>query len=179
MSTNRSISAANNAAESVEPEFSDATIDERRRTGKSSFVLVHGAWHGGWCWREVRDRLREQGHDVYTPTLTGLGERQHLAGPNVNLDTHIEDVLNVLIWDELSNVVLVGHSYAGMVITGVADRAPDWISSLVYVDAVLPEPRQPMLAVVPPRTRRAITNKGRQWTLAAVRAAGVVRHSRN
>jgi pimeloyl-ACP methyl ester carboxylesterase len=105
----------------------------------STFVLVHGAWHGGWCWKKVSPLLRAAGHTVYTPTLTGLGERSHLLTRDVGLDTHITDVAAVLEYEDLHNVILVGHSYAGMVITGVADKAADRIAQLVYLDAFLPE----------------------------------------
>ena len=88
----------------------------------ATFVLVHGAWHGSWCWKRVRKALQEHGHDVFTPTLTGVGERSHLLSPQVNLDTHIDDVVNLIQWEELSDVVLCGHSYGGCVISGVADR---------------------------------------------------------
>ena len=88
----------------------------------ATFVLVHGAWHGAWCWRRVARMLTQAGHEVFTPTLTGVGERSHLLKPDVNLDTHILDVVNEMRWQELNNVVLVGHSYAGMVITGVAEK---------------------------------------------------------
>ena len=108
---------------------------ERRR---SPFVLVHGAWHGGWCWRHVRARLIAAGHDVYTPTLTGQGERHHLTGPDITLDTHIEDVARVIEWEELDGVVLVGHSYGGYVVTGVADRLKDRLARVVYLDALIP-----------------------------------------
>jgi pimeloyl-ACP methyl ester carboxylesterase len=105
----------------------------------ATFVLVHGAWHGGWCWKKVTPLLRAAGHEVYTPTLTGLGERAHLATPAVDLDTHIQDVTAVLECEDLRDVVLVGHSYGGMVITGVADRAGDRLAHLVYLDAFVPE----------------------------------------
>src|SRR5438552_12765191 len=101
----------------------------------TSFVLIHGAWHGSWCWKRVRRLLQAQGHDVFTPTLTGLGERSHLLSRDVNLETHILDVVNLIQWEELSDVILCGHSYGGAVITGVADRIPDTIRSLVYLDA--------------------------------------------
>ena len=104
----------------------------------STFVLVHGAWHGGWCYKRVAQVLREAGHEVYTPTLTGLGERSHLMSPAVNLDTHVQDIINVIRWQELSDLVLCGHSYGGMVITGVADKVPDKIKALVYLDAFVP-----------------------------------------
>jgi pimeloyl-ACP methyl ester carboxylesterase len=97
-------------------------------------VLVAGACLGGWAWREVTVRLRALNHDVYPVTLTGLGERVHLANPDVDLETHIADVVNVLDYEDLTDVVLVGHSYAGIVITGVADRRPDRIGAVVYAD---------------------------------------------
>ena len=102
------------------------------------FVLVHGADIGGWCWRWVTPHLRRAGHDVYTPTLTGHGERVHLASPHVDLDTHIEDVVNVLRYEDLTDVVLVGYSYGGMVAAGVADRLPKRIAHLVYLDSDVP-----------------------------------------
>jgi len=104
----------------------------------STFVLVHGAWHGGWCWRRVADQLTARGHRVFTPTFTGLGERMHLVSPAVGLDTHITDVVNVFKFERLSNVVLAGHSYAGAVISGVAEQAFDQISSIVFLDAFMP-----------------------------------------
>ncbi len=109
------------------------------RIARATIVLVHGAWLGGWCWRKVTPLLRDAGHDVFAPTLTGLGERSHLLTRDVGLDTHITDIVQVLEYEDLSNVVLVGHSYGGMVITGVADKASDRISQLVYLDAMLPE----------------------------------------
>ena len=104
-----------------------------------SIVLVHGAWHGGWCWQRITSGLSAKGHRVFTPTLTGLGERVHLASPEINLDTHIQDVVNVIKSEELSDVILVGHSYAGMVITGVADKLAGAIKKLIYLDAFVPE----------------------------------------
>jgi pimeloyl-ACP methyl ester carboxylesterase len=85
----------------------------------ATFVLVHGAWHGGWCWKRVAALLRRAGHEVFTPTLTGLGERAHLMSDAIDLHTHIQDILGVLQWEELADVVLCGHSYGGMVISGV------------------------------------------------------------
>jgi pimeloyl-ACP methyl ester carboxylesterase len=105
----------------------------------ATFVLVHGAWHGSWCWKRVRAALLARGHHVFTPTLTGVGERSHLLSPHVNLKTHIEDVVNLIRWEELSDVVLCGHSYGGCVITGVADRLPNRIGAMVYLDAFTPE----------------------------------------
>jgi pimeloyl-ACP methyl ester carboxylesterase len=108
------------------------------RQGKATFVLVHGAWGGGFAWKYVVPLLREQGHTIYTPTLTGLGERVHLGGPDVNLDMHIEDIVNVLSYEDLNDVILVGHSYGGMVITGVLDRVPERLQHVVYLDAEVP-----------------------------------------
>jgi len=107
-----------------------------RGTSKT-FVLVHGASHGGWCWRAVADRLRGHGHAVTTPTLTGLGERAHLLDDAIDLDTHITDLENHLRFEDLDDIVLVGHSYAGAVITGVADRCRRPIGRLIYLDALL------------------------------------------
>ncbi|MBN1240295.1 MAG: alpha/beta hydrolase [Gammaproteobacteria bacterium] len=104
----------------------------------ATFVLVHGAWRGSWLWKRVRPALQARGHDVHTPTLTGVGERSHLASPQVNLETQILDVVNLLRWEELSDVVLCGHSYAGCVVTGVADRMPERIRALVYLDSFVP-----------------------------------------
>jgi len=101
----------------------------------ATFVLVHGAWHGSWCWKRVRRLLQDQGHEVFTPTLTGVADRSHLMSHAVNLETHILDVVNLIQWEELSDIVLCGHSYGGGVATGVADRVPDRIRSLVYLDA--------------------------------------------
>jgi len=101
-------------------------------------VLVHGGGHGGWCYRYLSPLLREAGHEVYAPTLTGLGERVHLVSPEVDLDLHIEDVVKVLEYENLHDVILVGHSYGGMVITGVADRQAERVGRLVYLDAANP-----------------------------------------
>lgn len=108
----------------------------------TTFVLVHGAWHGGWCWKRVAEKLRVKGHDVYAPTLTGLGDRHHLISPQYGLSTHIDDITNLLSWEQLEDVVLCGHSYGGMVITGVADKTPERLKSLVYLDAFVPKDGQ-------------------------------------
>src|SRR3712207_1095869 len=109
----------------------------------ATYVLVHGAWHGGWCWKRVMPLLRAAGHDVFAPTLTGLGERSHLAGPDVGLETHVQDVLGVLAYEDLEGVILVGHSLAGSVITPVAERAPGRVAQLVYLDAAVPSDGEP------------------------------------
>jgi pimeloyl-ACP methyl ester carboxylesterase len=110
-----------------------------------NFVLVHGAWHGGWCWSRVRDRLSLLGHRVFTPTLTGLGERSHLLSASISLETHITDVVNVIEWEDLDDVVLVGHSYGGWVICGVAERVLARLASIVFVDALIPQDGQSLL----------------------------------
>jgi pimeloyl-ACP methyl ester carboxylesterase len=103
--------------------------------GMTTFVLVHGAWHGSWCWRRVRDDLQARGHAVFAPTLTGVGERSHLLARDIDLETQILDVVNLIVWEDLTDVVLCGHSYGGCVVTGVADRLPERIRALVYLDA--------------------------------------------
>src|SRR5262245_20014465 len=104
----------------------------------NTYVLVHGAWQGGWCWRFVAERLRAEGREVFTPTLTGLGERARLLDKTVNLTTHIEDVCQLLLFEDLTDVVLVGHSYGGMVVSGVADRMPERVRTLIVVDGFVP-----------------------------------------
>lgn len=122
----------------------------------ATFVLVHGAWHGGWCWRRVARLLLRDGHDVFAPTLTGLCERSHLRRPDTGLDTHILDVANEIKWQELKDVVLVGHSYGGMVISGAAERAERSIAALVFLDAFVPEDGQALNDLSPPAVRDAV-----------------------
>lgn len=112
------------------------------------FVLVHGAWHGGWCWERVAKLLRAEGHDVYAPTHTGVCERSHLASPDIDLMIHVTDVVNEIKWKELQDFVLVGHSYGGMVVTGVAEQMADRISSIVYLDAFLPQDGESLYDIV-------------------------------
>lgn len=126
---------------------------------RHTFVLVHGAWHGGWCWRRVADRLRAAEHVVYTPTLTGLGERSHLIAPSVGLTTHITDIVNVAAWEELDNIVLCGHSYGGMVIAGVAERSFEKIRSIVFLDAFLPRNGDAAIDLVPPAGQQAMRER--------------------
>jgi pimeloyl-ACP methyl ester carboxylesterase len=133
------------------------------------FVLVHGAWHGGWCWAKVGRLLRDAGHEVYTPTLTGLGERAHLARPEVDLELHIQDLVAMLEAEELRQVTLVGHSYAGFVITGAVARAAGRIGELVYLDAFVPEAGRSLLDYVGDRAaamREAVQAHGEGWKLA-------------
>jgi pimeloyl-ACP methyl ester carboxylesterase len=108
----------------------------------STFVVAHGAWSGGWTWKKMRPLMLERGHELFTPTQTGIGERSHLADLDINLETHIADILGVLRFENLNDVVLIGHSYGGMVATGVADRASDRISRLIYLDAFVPRDGQ-------------------------------------
>ena len=117
------------------------------------FVLVHGAFHGGWCWRRVADLLTATGARVFTPTMTGLGERAHLLTRHVGLETFIADVIGVIETEELDDVVLVGHSFGGAVISGVVDRVPGRIAQLVYLDAVVPQPGQSAISQLPPETQ--------------------------
>lgn len=116
----------------------------------ATYVLVHGGGHGGWCYQPVARILRSRGQEVYTPTLTGLGEREHLLSPDVDLDLHITDVVKVLQFEDLRDVILVGHSYGGMVITGVADRSTGRIGHMVYLDAANPENGQSLVDVAGP-----------------------------
>jgi pimeloyl-ACP methyl ester carboxylesterase len=116
----------------------------------ANIVLVHGAWHGGWCYVRVAELLRAKGHRVFTPTMSGVGERSHQFSGAINLTTHITDILNLIRWEQLDHVVLLGHSYGGMVISGVADRASDKIASLIYLDAMIPKDGQSVYDMVPP-----------------------------
>ena len=104
----------------------------------ATFLICHGAWSAGWAWKKVRPLLRAAGHDVFTPTYTGVGERAHHASPSVDLEMHIKDVLAVIEFEDLSEIILVGHSYGGMVATGVADRVPERIRHVIYLDAFVP-----------------------------------------
>lgn len=123
--------------------------------GPTTFVLVHGAWHGGWCWCRVAERLQSRGHRVFTPTLTGLGERAHLMSPAITLDTHINDIVNVIRYEDLHDIVLVGHSYAGFVISGVAEQVEDRIARFVLLDAFAPEDGDSMATAGTQATREA------------------------
>jgi len=128
----------------------------------TDFVLVHGTWGGGWQWRPVAERLRGGGHRVFTPTLTGLGERAHLVTPATDLATHIDDVANVIAWEELREVALVGTSYGGLVIAGAADRMPERIRTLVFLDAALPQEGKCMLDLVPAERRATVERLARE-----------------
>jgi pimeloyl-ACP methyl ester carboxylesterase len=133
----------------------------------TTYVLVGGAWLGGWCWQKVARRLRDEGHDAYPATLTGLGERAHLASPEVDLETHITDVVNLIEFEDLRDVVLLGHSYGGLVVTGAADRIPERISELTYLDTA-PLPSGGALIEKFPsearqRTERQVEELGEGW----------------
>jgi pimeloyl-ACP methyl ester carboxylesterase len=129
--------------------------------GKTTFVLIHGAWGGGWNYQRVAERLRALGHVVYCPSLTGCGERAHLFSGAVNLSLHIQDVLNIFQYESIERAVLAGHSYGGMVITGTADRIPEKISALVYLDAFLPEDGQSIWDInIPANTARYLAAAG-------------------
>ena len=125
--------------------FGGAAIPLAAQQPKHTYVLVHGAWGGGWTYRTLDSMLTAAGHRVYRPTLTGLGERVHLGTPDVGLSTHVTDIVNVLLFENLRDVVLVGHSYGGMVVTGVADRVPERIRHIVFVDALVPEDGESLL----------------------------------
>jgi pimeloyl-ACP methyl ester carboxylesterase len=141
---------------------------------KTTYILVHGAWHGSWCWKRVRAALQSAGHNVFTPTLTGLGERSHLNSAAVDLSTHIADIVNLIKWEELSDVVLCGHSYAGCVITGVADQIPDRIRALVFLDAFVLENGESLIDTVPSEVAQAICDQakatGEGWKVNPVPA---------
>jgi pimeloyl-ACP methyl ester carboxylesterase len=115
----------------------------------TTYVLVHGSWAGGWSWERLRPLLEAKGHRVLAPSLSGLADRGHLAGQEIGLTTHIEDISRLLEWEQLTDVVLVGHSYGGMVITGVAGRVPDRLAHLVYLDAFRPEPGESAFDILP------------------------------
>ena len=121
----------------------------------ATFVLIHGGGHGGWCYAKVAARLHDRSHRVFAPSLTGLGDRSHLLSPDIDLDTHVQDVVQLLHHEDLRDVVLVGHSYGGMVITGVADRAADRIGKLVYLDAANPKDGESLVDVAGPMMNAA------------------------
>jgi len=135
----------------------------------TTFVLVHPAWFGSWCWRDVAPLLRSAGHEVYAPTLTGLGDRAHLANPEITLSTHIEDVVNAMTFEDLTGVWLVGNSSGGTVITAVADRVPERVDGLIYLDAFVPSDGQSTSDLIPPERwealKRFVDSEGDGWLL--------------
>jgi pimeloyl-ACP methyl ester carboxylesterase len=137
------------------------------RRDNLTFVLVHPAWHGAWFWAKLAPLLRGNGHVVFTPTLTGLGERSHLASPEVGLDVHVTDVVNVLEQEELRDAVIVGDSSSGAVVTGVVARAPEQIAHVIYLDAFVPDHGQSVFDLISPERRQMfdalVTNEGDGW----------------
>jgi pimeloyl-ACP methyl ester carboxylesterase len=133
----------------------------RKKTMGATFLVCHGAWSAGWAWKKMHPLMAAAGHRLVTPTYTGLGERAHLANPSIDLETHIRDILNVIKYEDLRDIVLIGHSYGGMVATGVADRARDRISQLIYLDAFVPKDGQSLFDLNEP---------GRQWMLGLAKA---------
>jgi pimeloyl-ACP methyl ester carboxylesterase len=148
--TRRSVLGSSAAVASV------ASIAVKAQSAPKTYVLVHGTWHGGWCWRRVVDRLSERGHKVYAPTLTGVGERSHLLNDNIGLNTHIADVVNLIKWERLQDFVLVGHSSGGIVVTGVAELVTSAINSIVFVDGFLPEDNTSIADALPEAARAPI-----------------------
>lgn len=137
----------------------------------TTYVLIHGAWHGGWCWQRVARLIRATGHEVFTPTLTGLGERAHLLNPAIDLNTHVQDVVGGLEYEGLQGVVLVGHSYGGMVITAVAEQAAERLAQLVYLDAFVPQDGQAMVDLMSPEGRSRLLERtrteGEEWKVSS------------
>ena len=134
----------------------------------ATFVLAHGAWSAAWAWKKVRPLLRARGHELYTPTLTGLGDRGHHASPAVDLETHVSDVVAMLDYEDLRDVVLIGHSYGGMVATGVADRVPERLRQVVYLDAFVPAEGRCLLDYMPEGVRKhMVENAADGWRVPA------------
>ena len=129
----------------------------------TTFVLVHGAWGGSWGFRLVRRPLREAGHEVFTPSLTGVGERAHLASPQVNLTTHVLDVVNTILYEDLGDIVLLGFSYGGMVVTGALEHVADRVAHLVYLDAFVPADGQSLDDLAGAGYRPAAVGPGASW----------------
>ena len=127
----------------------------------ATFLVAHGAWSAGWAWKKMRPLLRARGHELFTPTHTGLGERAHLASPGIDLETHIADILGVLEFEDLRGIILIGHSYGGMVATGVADRARERVAKLIYLDAHAPGDGESLFDLNPDR-RSAMVEAARQ-----------------
>ena len=136
----------------------------RFRNGRkivATFLVAHGAWSAGWAWKKMRPLLRERGHQLFSPTYSGIGERSHRANRDIDLETHIADILAVLQFEDLKDLILIGHSYGGMVATGVADRAPERLSRLVYLDAFVPRDGQSLFDLQAPEARARMTEAAR------------------
>jgi pimeloyl-ACP methyl ester carboxylesterase len=139
----------------------------------ATYVLTHAAWLGAWCWSKAAPRLRSAGHEVFTPTLTGLGERSHLAHPLIGLDTHVQDIVQVLTYEDLTEVILLGHSNGGTLITAVADRVPERLAHLIYLDAFVPEDGQAAADLITyPRQvwEERVRTEGFGWLIPSLQA---------
>lgn len=139
------------------------SANAQNKSDQPVFVLVHGAWHGGWAWKKVSEKLRAEGDLVYTPTLSGLGEHKNMLNKDVDLNTHISDIVNLIIMEDLHHVILVGHSYAGAVIAGVADRIPERLAKLVYLDALLVDNGQSALSLNPKESQDLFTKTAMEF----------------
>ncbi|HKS58434.1 MAG TPA: alpha/beta hydrolase [Steroidobacteraceae bacterium] len=138
------------------------------KSSGTTFLVAHGAWSAGWAWKKMHPLMRSAGHQLYTPTYTGLGEREHLATPAIDLDVHIQDMLGVIKCEQLRDFVLIGHSYGGAVATAVADRVPELVRKLVYLDAFVPTDGQSVMDLIPPAgaaRMRAATQAADGWRL--------------
>jgi pimeloyl-ACP methyl ester carboxylesterase len=137
------------------------------QTVQKTFVFVHGTWHGGWCWRRVADALESKGHKVYAESLTGVGDRSHLLTKDVNLTTHVNDVVNLVKWEDLKDIVLVGHSSAGFVITQAAEQIGPSVASIVYLEAFVPQPGDNLISLANPGPRKALEDAVARGDLVA------------
>lgn len=146
---------------------SGASRVAQAQAAHKTFVLVHGTWHGGWCWRRVADALEQKGHKVYTPTLTGVGDRSHLLTKDVTLTTHVDDVVNLVRWEDLKDIVLVGHSSAGFVITQAAEQIGPSVASIVYLDAFVPQAGDNLISLANPGPRKSLEEAVARGDLAA------------
>jgi pimeloyl-ACP methyl ester carboxylesterase len=142
----------------------------------SVFVLVHGSWNGSWSWKKVTPLLLQAGHTVYAPTLTGMGDRKHLHARGITLDTHIQDIAQLLEYEDLSDVMLVGHSYGGMVISGVAEQAAERIARLIYLDAFIPQDGENAYQLMPDRgayLSQRVKTEGDGWFVPSLTPYGL------
>jgi pimeloyl-ACP methyl ester carboxylesterase len=144
-----------------------ATQTAQAQTAPKTFVFVHGTWHGGWCWRRVADALEKKGHKVFAESLTGVGDRSHLLSKDVNLTTHVGDVVNLVKWEDLKDIVLVGHSSAGFVITQAAEQIGPSVASIVYLDAFVPQPGDSLISLANPGPKKAMEDAVARGDLAA------------
>jgi pimeloyl-ACP methyl ester carboxylesterase len=137
----------------------------------ATYVLVHGAWHGGWCWRRTTDLLRAKGHRVFEPTLSGVGSRVHEATPSIGVYPHAADVAGLVEMEEIEDIILVGHSYGGMVITAAAEKIADRVRTIVYLDAFVPKDGESLMTHLPPDRAlgmvKGAMNEGEGWRVPA------------